>query len=162
MNNANTLRQHTSEHEQPLHMTRRARALAAGATAIALLTGASAIITTHNAEASRVQNVDSKPSDQAAMIDSLIAKGHDSQYIISHIKQDESPSIALEHSATELNAADNLGFVAGQQFATLESAEKLTSDTEQHTGGAIQPGDEVITWRDDATGLIVSQANFKK
>lgn len=162
MTNAETPRTNTDNHESPLHMTRRGRAMAAGATAIALLTGAGLAAGAHNAEASRGEHVDSTTSSQAQTIDDLIEKGHDNQYIVRTIKQDESPSIALEHFASELSAVDNLGSATGQQFATLESAEKLATDTEHHTGGAVYPGEEVITWRDNATGLIISQAKFDK
>jgi hypothetical protein len=162
MTNAETPRTDTRNYESPFRMTRHGRALAAGATVIALLTGAGLAAESRNRNTAPVEHADSKPNSQTLMIDNLIEKGHDSPYIIGHINQDEIPSIVLQNSAAELNATDKKGTVTGQQFATLESANKLATDTEQHTGGAVYPGEEFITWRDSTTGLIISQAKFDK
>lgn len=155
-------------HNNPHHETdtpfalneRGRRVVAFGGAAIAagaLVAG----ISGYNALAGNRESVDETSSPT---INELVLKAvHDGpdagDVITSTLQQGDATSLVLEKSASELEQIDNLGFLKGQQGATLVSAKEIDSMIQQLTGGAPQPGDKVHTWRDDETGYIVSSVD---
>jgi len=152
MTNPETIDHTQEEHHHPLHITERGRkVMVAGAL---LLTGtAIGLWNTHNAEGRPHDNANSK---QANEIEQLIANGPDNEIVLGTIDEGEATSKELERVALELSKIDNLGLVDGQAFATLESANRIEDDVLAKTGGSVQPGEQIISWRDNETGLIVS------
>ncbi len=89
-------------------------------------------------------------------IHEIVDKGPDDEFIRSEIIEGQATSIAVEQSVLDLAAIDNLGLNSLQNGASQESAKYISTKVYELTKGSVQPGQEITTWRDDSTGLIVS------
>ena len=139
-------------HYHPYSMD-RSRIIAAGATILALSLGASVAAESHH-------NATPSTTKEVTLHDKILEAIHDGpdvgHTITSTIQEGQATSIVIEQAAQELEKIDNLGFLEGQQAVTLESSKDIDATVYKQTGGSVQPGDQIDTWRDDKTHYVVS------
>lgn len=96
------------------------------------------------------------PTINERVIDA-IDDGPEGYVVRTTVEQGDALGVLAQNAADIISEEDKLGLLEGQQAASFVSGQYANEIIYEHTKGAVQPGDVIISWRDTDLGYVVSK-----
>lgn len=146
---------------KPNYLTRR---IGAGVLAGSLLTSAYLGVQLVGGSTKHgLETIEKAPTINELVLEAINDGPDDLSATLTHVvQQGEIAGMIAEDAAAQLSAIDNLGVDKNQQAASFVSGQYVNETIDELTGGAMQAENEIITWRDTETNLIVSAVDKTK